>query len=107
MCVNLHLPSYGLYGNLLIEPMNHCHRLNRADFLFYNKASIVARKKKKKAVLTRYCFEEFECSRSNLRVFRQYFLIFLYCFASLCFSVQKLGQECAVSEWVKVRENTG
>lgn len=48
MCVNLHLPSYGLYGNLLIEPMNHCHRLNRADFLFYNKASIVARKKKKK-----------------------------------------------------------
>lgn len=77
MCVNLHLPSYGLYGNLLIEPMNHCHRLNRADFLFYNKAFIVARKKKK-AVLTRYYFEEFECSRSNLRVFRQYLLIFLY-----------------------------
>lgn len=51
MCVNLHLPSYGLYGNLLIEPMNHCHRLNRADFLFYNKAFIVARKKKKQFLL--------------------------------------------------------
>lgn len=41
---------------MLIEQMNHCHRLNRADFLFYNKAFVVARKKN--AVLTRYCFEE-------------------------------------------------
>lgn len=56
MCISLYLPSYGRYGNLLIEQMNHCHRLNRADFLFYNKAFVVARKKN--AVLTRYCFEE-------------------------------------------------
>lgn len=26
----------------------------------------------------------------------------LFCFALLCFSVQKLGQECALSEGVKV-----
>lgn len=41
MCIHFFLPSDGLYGNLLIERMNHCYRLNRPDFLVYNKAFVV------------------------------------------------------------------